>query len=71
MCVNLKFYPPMHPVFILSSTTNKMRIAFGSATSTNGQSVNDIFHPGPNVYPEIPDLVLWFRMYKVGMSAHI
>ena len=66
------YYLPMHTVLKPSSTTTKIRVVFdASARSTSGLSLNDVLLSGPNVYPHIPDQLLKFRRFTIGMTADI
>ncbi len=66
------FYLPIHGVFKESSSTTKLRAVFdASAKSSTGTSLNDILLPGPNLYPQLPDVIVRFRRHKVGLSADI
>ena len=66
------YYLPMHVVLKPSSTTTKIQVVFNaSARSTSGLSLNDVLLSGPNVYPHIPDQLLKFRRFTIGMTADI
>ncbi|XP_076301718.1 uncharacterized protein LOC143219726 [Lasioglossum baleicum] len=67
---SIKYYLPHHGVFRESSTTTKLRVVFnGSSKTTTGISLNDILHSGPNLLPEIPDLLLRWRCYPIVFAA--
>ncbi|XP_076660104.1 uncharacterized protein LOC143363391 [Halictus rubicundus] len=64
------FYLPHHGVWRESSTTTKLRVVFnGSSKTTTGVSLNDILHSGPNLLPEIPDLLLRWRCHAIVFAA--
>lgn len=66
------YYMPVHGVFKASSTTTKVRPVFdASAPTTNGISLNDTLKPGPNLYPQLTDILLKFRTHVIGISADI
>ncbi len=66
------FYLPMHGVTKQSSTSTKLRAVFdASAATSTGVSLNDILLPGPNVYSPLPDILLRFRLHKIGLTADI
>ena len=66
------YYLPMHAVLKPSSTTTKIWVVFdASARSTSGLSLNDVLLSGPNVHPHIPDQLLKFRRFTIGMAADI
>ena len=66
------YYLPMHAVLNPSSTTTKIRVVFdASARSISGLSLNDVLLLGPNVYPHIPNQLLKFRRFTIGMTADI
>ena len=67
-----KFYLPVQGVLKPDSTSTKTRPVFdGSAKSSNGVAVNDLFLVGPNLYPLIADVLLKFRSNKVALTADI
>jgi len=66
------YYLPVHGVFKQSSTTTKVRPVFdASAPSSTGASLNDTLEQGPNLYPLLSDVLLKFRIHKIGFSADI
>ncbi len=70
--ISPNFYLPIHGVFKESSSTTKLRAVFdASAKSSTGVSLNDTLLPGPNLYPQLPDVITRFRRHKVGLSADI
>ncbi|XP_076298363.1 uncharacterized protein LOC143217706 [Lasioglossum baleicum] len=67
---SIKYYLPHHGVFRESSSTTKLRVVFnGSSKTTTGISLNDILHSGPNLLPEIPDLLLRWRCHPIVFAA--
>ena len=66
------YYLPVHGVFKQTSTTTKVRPVFdASAKSSNGVSLNDLLHTGPNLYPLLTDVLIRFRSHLIGVSADI
>ena len=66
------FYLPMHGVEKEASTTTKLRIVFdASAKTTSGYSLNDQLLTGPNLYPLLTNVLMKFRLHRIGMSADI
>ena len=66
------YYMPVHGVFKASSTTTKVRPVFdASAPTSNGVSLNDTLRQGPNLYPQLTDILLKFRTHTIGFSADI
>ena len=66
------FYLPMHGVEKEASTTTELRIVFdASAKTTSGYSLNDQLLTGPNLYPLLTNVLMKFRLHRIGMSADI
>ena len=66
------YYLPHHGVLREDSLTTKLRAVFnGSALSTNGNSLNDIMHTGPNLSPNIVDVLTWIRTQPLVFSTEI
>ena len=66
------FYMPMHGVVKESSTTTKLRIVFDvSAVTSTGISLNDSLIPGPISYPLLTEVLMRFRLPRIGLSADI
>ena len=62
----------MHAILKPSSTTTKILVLLdASARSTSGLSINNVLLSRPNVYPHIPDQLLKFRRFTIGMTADI
>ncbi len=69
---NTTYYMPVHGVFKAASTTTKVRPVFdASAPSKSGASLNDCLLVGPNLYPQLAEVLLKFRTHPVGLSADI
>ena len=55
-----------------ASTTTKLRIVFdASAKTTSGYSLNDQLLTEPNLYPFLTNLLMKFKLHRIGMSADI
>ena len=58
----LSYYLPYHGVLKEDSLTTKLGAVFNVSTlTTNGNSPNDIMHTGPNLSPNIVDVLTWIR----------
>lgn len=69
---NAVFYMPHRPVVKLDSATTKIRPVFdASAKDINGISLNDCLHRGPNMYPNLIEILIRFRRWKFALSADI
>ncbi|XP_076659893.1 uncharacterized protein LOC143363181 [Halictus rubicundus] len=66
------YYLPHHGVLRESSTTTKLRVVFnGSRPTTNGKSLNDFLLRGPNLLPNLADVLLRWRRHRFVFSADI
>ena len=66
------FFLPHHGVWKESSTTNKLRTVLnGSARTSSSRSLNDLLHSGPNLLPNLIDLICRWRIYQFAFSADI
>ena len=66
------YYLPHHGVLREDSLTTKLRAVFnGSALTTNGNSLNDIMHTGPNLSPNIVDVLTCIRTQPFVFSTDI
>ena len=65
-------YFPYRPVVKESSITMKIRPVFDtSAKDIGSPSLNDCLEEGPYLTDLIPAVLLWFRKWRVGVSAGI
>ena len=74
MCtpVHQSYYLPMHAVFKHSSTSTKLRVVFdASSPTTSGASLNDILAAGPTLHPNLDQILIRFRSYRVALSGDI
>ncbi|XP_067616195.1 uncharacterized protein [Eurosta solidaginis] len=66
------YYLPHHAVFKETSLTTKLRQVFdGSAKSTNGKSLNDIWTTGPVLQANLVSIILNWRTHKYAFIADI
>ena len=69
---NARFYVPHRAVIRESSETTKVRIVFdGSARDSQGVSLNSCLATGPNLNPELVQLLLKYRTHHVALIADI
>ena len=65
------YYLLHHGVLKEDSLTTKLRAVFnGSALTTSGKSLNDIMHTGPNLSPNIVDVLIWIRIHPLVFSSN-
>lgn len=66
------FYLPHHPVVKETSTTTKVRPVFdASAVGPNDVSLNDCLETGPSLIPNLVEVLIRFRRWKVALTADI
>jgi hypothetical protein len=71
-CSNPVFYLPHRPVVRESSTSTKVRPVFdASAKDVNGLSLNDCMDKGPNLIPNLVEILIKFRRWPVALVADI
>ncbi|XP_076278390.1 uncharacterized protein LOC143208142 [Lasioglossum baleicum] len=69
---NKAYYLPHHGVWRKASTTTKLRVVFnGSMPSANGRTLNDFLLRGPNLLPNLADILLRWRRHAIVFSADI
>ena len=69
---NSVFYLPHRPVIRESSVSTKIRPVFdASAKGANGFSLNDCMEVGPNLLPNLVEILLRFRRHPVALVADI
>ena len=65
-------YLPHHPVIRDDKETTKIRIVFDASSKLKSQpSLNDILFPGPCLLPLLQEVLLRFRIGKIGLIADI
>ncbi|XP_059058258.1 uncharacterized protein LOC131851732 [Achroia grisella] len=66
------YFLPHHAVIKPDNITTKLRTVFNaSAKSSTGVSLNDILFEGPNIYNDVLDIILRYRMYMFVFSTDI
>ena len=69
---NVVRYLPHRPVIRDDKLTSKVRPVFdASAIDEDGISLNDLILPGPNLLPNLFDILIRFRAYPVSLIADI
>lgn len=69
---NPVFYLPHRPVIKEESLSTKVRPVFdASAKAVNGVSLNDCLDTGPNLLPDLVEVLVRFRKHKFGIVADI
>ncbi|XP_072400311.1 uncharacterized protein [Diabrotica undecimpunctata] len=67
-----KYFLPHHCVIKESSTSTRLRVVFdGSCKSSSGTSLNDIMLTGPQVQPDLFDIICRFRIPQFVCTADI
>ncbi|XP_064471798.1 uncharacterized protein LOC135386020 [Ornithodoros turicata] len=63
---------PHHAVIRRDRETTKVRIVFDASSKAHGSlSLNEALHAGPNLNPDVLQLLLRFRSYHVALTADI
>jgi hypothetical protein len=71
-CKGPVYYIPHHFVLKSDSTTTKFRVVFdGSASSSNGISLNSSMLIGPTIQDSIVDILMRFRVHPITFTADI
>ena len=66
------FYMPHRPVVKESSSTTKVRPVFDASTpGLNGVSLNECTEAGPNLMPNLPEILMRFRRRQIALTADI
>ncbi|GFQ86746.1 integrase catalytic domain-containing protein [Trichonephila clavata] len=66
------FYLPHHAVIRSDKTTSRLRIVFdGSAHEDGHSSLNQSLYTGPNLHPNMLELLLRFRKNPVAFTADV
>ena len=64
-------YIPHHAVIRRDKETTKLRIVFDGSAKENGPSLNECLNAGPSLYQGILEILLCFRMFRVGLIGDI
>ncbi|XP_064485992.1 uncharacterized protein LOC135398516 [Ornithodoros turicata] len=66
------YYMPHRPVLRESSSTTKLRVVFDALSHAEGKrSLNDFLQKGPNMVPDLVQLLLKFRLYRIAITADV
>ncbi|GFT04977.1 integrase catalytic domain-containing protein [Trichonephila clavipes] len=66
------FYLPHHAVIRSDKTTSRIRMVFDGSAHEDGQSsLNQSLYTGPNLHPNILELLLCFRKSPVAFTADV
>ncbi|XP_064470107.1 uncharacterized protein LOC135384853 [Ornithodoros turicata] len=66
------YYMPHHAVIRRDRETTKVRIVFDASSKSSGAiSLNEALHAGPNLNPDVLDLLLQFRAYQIALTADV
>ncbi|GBO24395.1 hypothetical protein AVEN_62120-1 [Araneus ventricosus] len=67
-----EFYLPHRAVIRHDKVSSKLRIVFDASSHKSGKfSLNDSLHIGPNLYPDLLELLLSFRKHPIAFTADI
>ena len=70
--IQKSYFLPMHAVYKSSSTSTKIRVVFDASCKTSTEvSLNDILEAGPTLHPNLDQILIRFRNYKVALSGDI
>ena len=70
--VALTYTLPMHAVYKATSSSTKVRVVFdASCPTTSGLSLNDTLAVGPTLHPNLDQILVKFRSYRVAISSDI
>lgn len=65
-------YLPHHCVLREDSTTTSLRVVFNASCKTsNGVSLNDLMHKGPNLQKDLMTLILKWRQHRIAFVADL
>ncbi|GFU42597.1 integrase catalytic domain-containing protein [Nephila pilipes] len=67
-----EFYLPYRAVIRHDRVSSKLRIVFDASSHKRGKfSLNDSLHIGPNLYPDLFELLLSFRKHPIAFTVDI
>lgn len=64
-------YLPHHAVVRTDKQTTKLRVVYDASAKTNGPSLNNCLHTGPNFGQSILDILLRFRLHKIALIGDV
>ena len=65
------FYLPHRPVVRESSSTTKIRPVFDASAKSHELSLNDCMETGPNLLPNLVEIMIRFRRWPIALVADI
>ncbi|XP_064470081.1 uncharacterized protein LOC135384827 [Ornithodoros turicata] len=66
------YYMPHHAVIRRDRETTKVRIVFDASSKAPGcLSRNETLHAGPNLNPDVLELLLQFRAFRIAVTADV
>ncbi|VEN57358.1 unnamed protein product [Callosobruchus maculatus] len=70
--VESKYTIPHFCILRPSSTSTKLRVVFdASSKTTNHNSLNHVLYAGPKLQSDINEILINFRLHKIGLSSDI
>ncbi|XP_044027348.1 uncharacterized protein LOC122864200 isoform X1 [Siniperca chuatsi] len=68
----VKYYMPHHAVVREDKATTKLRVVFDASSHEEGcSSLNDCLYSGPNLNPNLLDVLIQFRLHEIAFTADI
>ena len=68
----VKYYLPHHAVLREEKATTKLRVVFDASSHEAGSpSLNDCLLTGPNLNPDLLDVLIKFRLHEIAFTADI
>ena len=68
----VRYYMPHHAVFRENKVTTKLRVVFDASSHEEGcPSLNDCLLTGPNLNPNLLDVLIKFRLHQIAFTADI
>lgn len=68
----VKYYLPHHAVLRKENSTTKLRVVFDASSHEAGSpSLNDCLLTGPNLNPDLLDVLIKFRLHQIAFTADI
>ena len=65
------YYLPHRPVVRDSSTSTKVRPVFDASAKSGDISLNDLLETGPNLVPNLVEIIIRFRRWPIALIADI
>lgn len=64
-------YLPHHGVFRNDKQTTKLRVVYDASAKSDGPSLNDCLHTGPNFGQNILEILLRFRLHHIALVGDV